>query len=140
MKKTVATIALLLALCASSFAQDLIYRSFDYGRSSSQSQSTYPPTTIRRHQQYYAAPQSTIVRTNAVYTDGSNYYKVPIQVDISSGTNHYGGTSYYVVAEYKSTGYSGQWQKLSVKAYVQICNAVNAYGTTNVSRNPIPLP
>ena len=132
MKKSVLAIIFLFSVILSSSAQDLIYRPYRSGGSSStQGQTTYPPTTSQRRQQYYSEPQSNIVRANAIYTiDGNNYYKVPIQVDMSSGTNHYGGTSYYVVAEYRSTGYSGQWQNLSIKAYVQTCNSLNAYGTT----------
>ena len=131
MKKILISFGFLLAMLFSASGQDLIYRPFRSGGGSSNTgQYSAPPTTKRQHN-YTSQPSSTIVRATAIYTtDGTNYYKVPILVQMNNGTNHYGGTSYYVISEWRSNGYGGQWQNLSLKAYVEVCNSLNAYGSS----------
>jgi len=112
--KKVITVTIFFCLFAfSSSAQDLIYRSYSSG--GSQQQQTQSSQTVR---------------STAYFVRNGEYYKAPIQVEISSSTNHYGGTSYYVVAVWNNTSYSGSWSRLPNKVAVQRCISTSAYGAT----------
>jgi hypothetical protein len=111
--KKIVSLLFLLAFTLSASAQDLIYHA--YGTENSQQQ---------------AQPTSQIVRATAIFVRNGEYYKAPIQVEITSSYNHYGGTSCYVVAVWNNVSYSGSWTRLPNKAAVQRCLSSSAYGAT----------
>lgn len=114
MKKILSITIILFALAFTGAAQDLIYRSFGTGGS----------------QQQQAQPSSQTVRTTAFFVRNGEYYKAPIQVELTTSHSHYGGTSYYVVAVWNNMSYSGSWSRLPNRVAVQRCISTSAYGET----------
>ena len=133
MKKLSIIILSFLAFSLVGSAQGLVYQAFGTGTQQSSASSEqdliYRPFYSGHRNYQQTAPATQKVRTTAYCIKNGVYYKQPIQVEIGSG-KHYGGTSYYVVALWNSSGLNESWNNLFPKAPVQLCRPLSAGGET----------